>query len=268
VTAAPVAAADPLGEVRSDTVGTVLLITVDRVAKRNAFTPKMMRELGDALTVLDESPTLRAGVLRFAGAQSTGGLDLPMFFGPDAKRDALASEGRVDPFGLGRRCRKPVVAAVQGITYTVGIELMLATDMVVAGEDAKFCQMEARRGIAPFGGATFRFLQRTGWGNAMYHLLRCDEFGAQEALRCGLVQEVVAPDRVHARALELAQEIAACAPLGIVATKSAALEYVQSGEAAAVALIPVMREALLASDDFREGLRSFVERRPAEFKGR
>jgi len=258
----------PLGEVRSELREQTLVITVDRVAKRNAFTPKMMRELGLALTRLDEDPELRVGVLCFAGAHTTAGLDLPMFFGPAAESAAEPTPPRVDPFGLARRCRKPLVAALQGITYTVGIELALAADIVVAAADARFCQMEARRGIAPFGGATFRFLQRTGWGNAMYHLLRCDEFDAPEALRCGLVQEVVPVGEALARALELAAEIAACAPLGVQATKAAAAEYLDQGEAAAIARIPKLRETLLATADFREGIASFVERRPARFQGR
>jgi len=256
------------GEVRSEVRDRTLLITVDRVEKRNAFTPKMMRELAEALTRLDESPDLWVGALTFAGPHTTAGLDLPLFFGPGAARDADRTPEMVDPFALARRCRKPVVAALQGITFTVGIELALAADIAVAAEDARFSQMEARRGIAPFGGATFRFLQRTGWGNSMYHLLRCDEFGAHEALRCGLVQEVVPVGQSVARALELAAEIAANAPLGIQATKAAALEYVQHGEVAAVARIPKLRETLLATVDFREGLASFVERRAARFEGR
>jgi len=257
-----------LGEVRGEVREHTLVITVDRVAKRNAFTPKMMRELGQELTRLDEGPDLRVGVLCFAGAHTTAGLDLPLFFGPGAGSGADPTPERVDPFGLARRCRKPLVAALQGITYTVGIELALAADIAVAAADARFCQMEARRGIAPFGGATFRFLQRTGWGNAMYHLLRCDEFDAPEALRCGFIQEVVPVGAVQARALELAAEIAACAPLGVQATKAAAAEYLDRGEAAAIARIPKLREALLATADFREGLASFVERRPARFQGR
>ena len=259
---------DPAGEVRSEVRERTLLITVDRVEKRNAFTPKMMRELAAALTRLDETPELWVGVLAFAGAHTTAGLDLPLFFGPGAARDGDRSADLVDPFGLARRCRKPVVAALQGITFTVGIELALAADIAVAAADARFSQMEARRGIAPFGGATFRFLQRTGWGNAMYHLLRCDEFDAPEALRCGLVQEVVPVGGALARALELAAEIAACAPLGVQATKAAAAEYLEHGEAAAIARIPKLRESLLATEDFREGIASFVERRPARFQGR
>ena len=86
---------------------------------------------------------------------------------------------------------KPLVSAVQGITFTIGIEIALAGDIIVASSDTRFCQLEPKRGLAPLGGATIRYVQRAGWGNAMYHLLRADEFTAEEALRIGLVQEVV-----------------------------------------------------------------------------
>ena len=125
-----------MGEVRSEPRERTLLLTVDRAAKRNSFTPKMMRELAEALTRLDESPELWVGVLSFAGPHATAGLDMPLFFAPGA--DARLDPALVDPFGLGRRCRKPVVVAVQGITYTVGIELLLAADIAVAADDARF----------------------------------------------------------------------------------------------------------------------------------
>ena len=95
--------------------------------------------------------------------------------------------------------------------------MMLAADIVIAADSARFCQMELRRGIAPLGGAHFRFLTRTGWGNAMYHLMLCDEFDAQRALQIGLVQEVVPAGQQVERAIEIAQRIARNAPLGICA---------------------------------------------------
>lgn len=167
----------------------ILVMTVDRTERKNAFTPKILTELSEAMTRLDEDPDLFVGVLSFAGEHTTSGLEMPLFFGPDGMSIKIGDG--VDPFGLGRRLRKPLVTAVQGITFTIGIEIALAGDLVVAASDARFCQMEARRGLAPLGGAMVRYVQRAGWGNAMYHLLRADEFDAPEAHRIGLVQEVV-----------------------------------------------------------------------------
>src|SRR5215510_8399178 len=104
---------------------------------------------------------------------------------------AHARRSDIDPFGLANQCRKPIVTAVTGIVFMVGIEMMLAGDIVVAADNCRFCQMEAKRGIAPLGGGHFRFLTRAGWGNAMYHLFLCDEFNAARAREIGLVQEVV-----------------------------------------------------------------------------
>src|SRR5215470_1856058 len=189
--------------IRTETQGRVLRIEVDNVAKRNAFTPSMMAVLSDAFTAFDRHDEHWVAVLSFAGEHTTAGLDMPKFFGPKREpRDSPA--GNIDPFALKRRTLKPVVAAVQGLCLTVGIEMMLAADIVVAADTARFCQMESKRGIAPLGGAHFRFLSRTGWGNAMYHLMLCDEFSAERALQIGLVQEVVPFGKHLERGRELA----------------------------------------------------------------
>jgi enoyl-CoA hydratase len=264
----------PHGEVRTDVVdGHVLVMTVDRIEKKNAFTPKIMAELGEALTRLDEDPELFVGVLVFAGNHTTAGLEMPLFFSEEAKRDAArrkaeqASE-RVDPFGLGRRLRKPRVTAVQGITFTIGIEIALAGDIVVAASDTRLCQLEPKRGLAPLGGATVRYVQRAGWGNAMYHLLRADEFDAAEAYRIGLVQEVVAPGEQIERAITLAREMLQCSPSALVHTIANARLALDHDEPAAIAAIPEMAATVQATADFQEGIASFIERRPAQFTGR
>jgi enoyl-CoA hydratase len=259
--------AEETGAVRHERHGRVLKITIDNVARRNAFVPEMMDQLTEALTVLDEDPDLWAGVLCAEGDHFTAGLDMPKFFGPTA-RPRTSDPGKVDPFQLMKVCRKPLVTAVQGITYTVGIEMALAGDIVIAADNVRFCQMEAKRGIAPLAGGHFRFLSRMGWGDAMYHLLLADEFGAAEAHRIGLVQEVVPLGAQVERAMEVGATIAANAPLGIQVTKLAARKYVEAAEQAAIAAIAEIRATVLDTEDAKEGIRSFVERRPAVFTGR
>jgi len=245
----------------------VLKIVIDNVAKRNAFSPEMMEQLSDAFTILENTPDYRVGVLTAAGDHFTAGLDMPKFFGPNAT-PRQRKDGNVDPFGLSKRCTKPVVTAVQGVVFTIGIEMMLAGDIVIAADSSRFCQMEAKRGIAPLAGAHFRFMTRAGWGNAMYHLMLCDEFGAAEAFRIGLVQEVVPAGAQIARAMEIAEIINRNAPLGIQVTKQAARKYTEAGEDAAIAAIALIRERVMQSADAAEGMRSFVERRAANFQGR
>jgi enoyl-CoA hydratase/carnithine racemase len=245
----------------------VLEVVLDRTEKRNACTPKMFRELAEAYTRLDEDPDLWVGVLAFAGDHTTAGLDMPLFFGDDSDGFAMP-EGLVDPFGLERKLTAPLVVAIQGICFTAGIELALAGDIIVAAEETRLSQLEPKRGLAALGGATFRFTERAGWGNAMYHLLRADEFDAAEALRIGLVQEVVPIGMQLDRAHELAAEIAANAPLAVQATKANARLALEQGNPAAIAELGAMHRQLAGTDDFAEGVASFIERRRADFTGR
>ena len=264
----------PHGAVRSEVVDEhILVLTVDRVEKKNAFTPKITAELEDGLTRLDEDPELFVGVLTFAGDHTTAGLEMPLFFTDEARRAAAERRASratapVDPFSLGRRLTKPRITAVQGITYTIGIEIALGGDIVVAASDLRMCQLEPKRGLAPLGGATVRYVQRAGWGNAMYHLLLADEFGADEAYRIGLVQEVVAPGEQRERAIELARRMLQCSPTALRHTIANARVALDENEPAAIAAIPAMDKIVQATEDFKEGIASFVERRPATFTGR
>jgi len=253
--------------VRMEIDGHVCTITVDNVAKKNAYTPAMMDQLAEHLTAYEENDDLWVAIFCSAGEHTTAGLDMPKFFGPTAEPERRAP-GLVDPFGLKRRGTKPVIAVVQGITFTVGVEMMLGHDIVIAADTARFQQLESRRGIAPLGGAHYRYLTRTGWGNAMYHLFTCQEFGAQRALELGFVQEVHPFGKHMERARELAAIICECAPLGLRATKKAALKFIEQGEQAAIDCIPEIQKAVYDTEDFKEGIQSFVERRPAKFKGR
>jgi enoyl-CoA hydratase/carnithine racemase len=144
----------------------VCVISLDNRAKKNAITPDLMFRLSEHLTAFEENDDLWVAILDPAGDHTTTGLDMPKFFGPTATAKPIP-ENQVDPFALARRTTKPVISVVHGFVYTVGIEMMLAGDIVIAADTARFCQMESRRGIAPLGGAHFRYLTRTGWGNAI-----------------------------------------------------------------------------------------------------
>ena len=262
----------PEGQIDCTVHGAVLQICINRPAKRNGFTPKMYRELGEAYTRLDDDPALRVGVLCAAGAHFTAGLDLPTIAPLMQRGEKAVPLGLVDPLNLGmegyRRRTKPMVVAVQGITYTLGIELMLAADIVVAADDCRFSQLEVQRGIMATGGATLRMAERAGTGNALLHLLTADEFGSAEAYRLNFVQKVVPAGQELDEALAIAQRIAAQAPRAVVATRLNVLKAIEQGQAAAVAdFIPVQKE-LANSEDAAEGVRAFVERRPAQFSGR
>jgi len=181
-------------------------------------------------------------------------------------------EGLVEPHDYGlpgyRRRTKPMVVAVKGICFTVGIELMLGADIVVAADNCRFSQMEVQRGIMATGGATLRMAERAGTGNALLHLLTADEFGSSEAYRLNFVQKVVPAGQELQEALQIAQRIEAQAPLAVVATRLNVLKAIEQGQAAAVAEFIPVQKRLANSEDAAEGVRAFVERRPAQFSGR
>ena len=247
--------------------GHILLIGINRPDKRNSLTPEMMVDLANALTMLSDDAELRAGVLYGEGEHFTSGLDLMQFVPYLSGQVPPLETPAIDAMQLKARCANPLVAAVRGITFTVGIEIMLACDFAVAGDDVRFAQMETKRGIMVSGGGTVRWLQRCGSGNGLYHLLRGDEFGADEALRIGLVQEVVPASKAKARAIELAQEIAANAPLAVQATKTSALTYLNQGEQAAFATLAETQAKLAGSKDAMEGVAAMMQKRAPNFVG-
>lgn len=244
---------------------------LNRAAKRNAFDPAMFFALAEAYGELERNPDLWCGVLFAHGKDFSGGIDLAAFaplFEHGAVDPFAMRTGTVDPFGLRSHLTKPLVTAVQGISFTIAIELLLASDIRVAASDVRFAQIEVARGLYPLGGATFRLVREAGWGNAMRYLLTGEEFGAETALRLGLIQEIVEPGEQVERAVAIASKIAEQAPLGVRATLNSAWISILEGEAQATARVAEDMPAVLNSEDFAEGVASFRERRKAEFKGK
>jgi enoyl-CoA hydratase len=246
----------------------VLHIGLNRPEKYNAVDLTMLEELSTAYGELGADPELRVGVLHAHGDHFCAGLDLvevwPVLVeeGPGI----LSGPGPYDPLGVwGEPVPKPVVMAVQGIAYTFAIELALASEVVVAADDVRFRQLEVGRGILPFGGATFRAVARVGWGNAMRFLLTAEEFGAADAHRIGLVQAVVPPGEQRAEAIRVAELIAAQSPAGVQASLANARIAQAQQERAAVEHLRRVLPEIVVGEDAKEGLRSFVERRPARF---
>lgn len=250
--------------------GHVLLLLLNRPEKRNAADTEMLRQLALAYGAFERDPSLRVAVVSGVGDHFTGGLDLAdvggalLEGGPE-----LVPEGGIDPWQVsGTRLSKPVIVAVQGSCFTLGIELILAADISVAATSTRFGQVEVSRAILPFGGATIRFPRAVGWGNAMRWMLTSDLFDAAEAHRIGLVQEVVPDGEQLARALELAERVAAQAPLAVQATLHNARLALTQGDAAAEAALRPALSALASSEDAKIGRDAFLARTTAEFLGR
>lgn len=260
---------DAEGRIATESRGHVWVISIDRPKKLNGFTVGMIRELAAAYSALEDNEEARVGLLCAEGAHFTAGLQLDQLGPYMARGESVWPEAEVDPLGLrGRKRSKPLVVAVQGITYTLGIELMLAADIVVAAHDCRFAQLEVKRGIMATGGATLRMMERAGWGNAMRYLLTGDEFDAATALRLGFVQEVVPAGTQFERAMTIAERIAAQAPLAVRATIASSRLAAERGPDAAVGEFRVVQAALANSADAKEGVASFVAKRAAAFTGR
>lgn len=212
------------GRVVVEKRGALLLIGIDRSDARNLLDPPILIGLGKAYYQLDHDDDLRAGILHGVGPDFSFGLDGPAFVAAQAAGILPVKDpDYIHPFGARPPIRaKPLVAAVHGGVWYGAHELFLAADIRVAASDTSFSQGEVTRGVFPGGGATIRFTREAGRGNAMRYMLTGDTWGAEEARRMGLVQEITAPGKQLDRAIEFAQKIATTAPLGVRATLASA----------------------------------------------
>ncbi len=251
--------------------GHVFFMGLNRPEKANAFDHAQWRDLASAYREFEDDPGMRCGVLFAHGKHFCGGLDLAQWQEDFAAgRFPLLPEGAIDPLNRDDQnpLTKPLVMAVQGVCFTLGMELLLATDIRVAARNVRFAQVEITRGLYPFGGATARLIQEVGWGNAQRYLLTGDEIKADEALRMGLVQEIVEPGEELERATAIAETVARQAPLGVYASLASSREARLDGERAAIARLMPGMARIMKSEDAKEGVQSFVKRREAVFKGR
>lgn len=257
------------GKVSREIIDRMMLIGLDRVAKRNAFDSHMIEDLSLALTEYENNPALRCAVIFAHGDHFTAGLDLVELQPKIPQGIFNFEESQINPWGVGGRHRtKPVVVAVQGICYTAGVELMLNADVVIASENTVFGQLEVLRGIMPFGGATVRFVQAAGWQKAMPYLLTGKTFDTQKANELNLVSEVVEKGKQLERAIEVAKEICIAAPLAVQALLASATDGVTLGHRVAFDKMDNYLKPLFESEDAQEGVRAMLERRLPQFQGK
>jgi len=266
--AAPAAAAAS-GKVDVERRGSVLLIGINRPQARNLLDPPIIIGVGKALYELEQDDGLRVAVLHGIGADFSMGIDAPAFIAavaagivPVKDPDYISLLGLTPPLR-----RKPLVVAVHGGTQFAGHEFFLAADIRVAASDTVFRQAEVTRATFPGGGATVRFPREAGWGNAMRYMLTGDEWGADEARRMGLVQEIAQPGKQLDVALHLATRIAAAAPLGVRAVLASSRQALPADEATALAAVQPAFRNLQQTEDFKEFQRALGEGRTPAFRG-
>lgn len=252
--------------ITTETKGHVLLIGLNRPDKLNAADERMLHELSLAYGQLDSNPELRVGLVFAHGDHFTAGLDLNDV-GPKlaAGKLQMVPDDGLDPWGMStKQVSKPVVMATQGTCYTLGVELALASDVVIAASNSRFAQLEVSRGIMPFGGGTIRFPQVAGHANAMRYLLTGDTFDAAQAHEMGVVTEVCVPGQEFEIALEIANTIANQAPLAVQATLASARAVDPEQEKQQVFQ---RLGALMQTRDVQRGMEAFITKQPAKFEG-
>lgn len=257
----PAAASPAAGDAVLTTVrGRVLVVTLNRPHVRNAIDSAVSRGVLAALARLDGDDELRVGVLHGAGGTFSAGMDLKAFarVGLPEGIDSLFRKG----------ARKPLIAAVEGVALGGGLELALVADLLVAADDATFGSPEVRFGLFPGGGALLKLPRLLPQGLVARLALTGQPLPARQAYHHGMVVELCQPGRTLAVALDLAEAIAANAPLGVAAAK----EVLQLGTGLADGSSWAAQRRLVGtvfdSEDAREGARAFAERRDPVWRGR
>jgi E-phenylitaconyl-CoA hydratase len=251
-----------------ETQGHVTVITLNRPEAHNAVTPEVAKGLQEALLNFREDPEARVAVLTGAGDKAfTAGADLKLMAGR-TPQDYL-----IDWFRTFRdrlpEVWKPVIGAVNGLCYAEGMNILVAlTDIRIASDAARFCYAEVLRGHSGAGEAVEWLPRQVPYAIAMEWLLRGKVFGADEALQYGLVNEVVAVDRVKPRALELAREMAQLAPLALRALKESVVRGLSMDLPNAVRLAYTLGVLNRFTEDAAEGPRAFTEKRAPAYTGR
>lgn len=247
----------------SDKRGPVLVLTLNRPEAKNAFNAALSQALSDALDQFDEDPELRVAVLTGAGGSFSAGMDLKALL----KGEQSATQKR-GGFGImARPPEKPLIAAIEGYAVAGGMELALCCDLIVATEASKLGLPEVKRGLVAVGGGLFRLPARIPYHVVMELALTGDLVPAQRMLELGLVTRVVPAGEALNAAVELAERIAANAPLAVAATKQILRSARTWTEAEAWSEQRKIAKPALTSQDAKEGARAFAEKRPPVWRG-
>jgi enoyl-CoA hydratase len=244
--------------------GNVLLLRLNRPEKRNALNFVIMDGLGRSILDAESDPDIRAVVITGTGDRTfCAGMDLAEFAQGGASSDAEAAEALARFVAGGATV--PVIGAANASALGGGLEILLGCDVIVASSAAKFGLPEVKRGLFPGGGGT-AIGRRIPLGAALELLLTGDPIDAARAYALGLVNIVAEPEQVVAAALDVAERIAANAPLALAACKELAL-LATSDAAAFPERLVELRTAVFASDDAKEGAAAFVEKRTPVWRG-
>jgi enoyl-CoA hydratase/carnithine racemase len=242
------------------------LITLDRPKALNALNMALMRELGQALARFDADDEIRAIVLTGSEKAFAAGADIKEMQGKSFV-DVLREDFFGDEAAAITRTRKPIIAAVAGYALGGGCELAMMCDFILAADTAKFGQPEINLGVMPGIGGTQRLTRFVGKSKSMEMNLTGRFMDAQEAERAGLVSRVVPADDLLDEAIATAAKIAEKAPLAVMAIKESVNRAYETTLAEGVRFERRVFHALFATEDRREGMEAFVDKRTPDFRG-
>jgi len=246
----------------------IMVITINRPEKMNALNKDVINDLSQVLDEVYNNPEVRSAILTGAGEKAfVAGADISEFTSLDAESGAaLAQKGQDILFNKIENCPKPVIAAVNGFALGGGCELAMSCHFRVAAEHAKFGQPEVNLGLIPGYGGTQRLTQLVGKGKAMELIMTADMIGAEEAKQLGLVNHVFPMATLLDETRKIAAKINTKAPIAIAKS----IELVnQAAKADPDGFANEIRNfgACFATQDMKEGVAAFMEKRKAQFKG-
>lgn len=252
--------------VRIERRGPVGIVTIDRPERRNALNLQVKRDLIEQLNALASDDAVAAVVLTGNGGYFAAGTDIGEMSVMRPNDHVRLDTDRV--FHVVRQLSKPVIAAVEGYALGGGCELALACDIVIAAEDAKFGQPEIRVGIMPGAGGTQRLLRTAGRYKTLLWSLTGDMISARDAYAANAVSELAPTGQALARAIDLSVHIASMPPLAVKSIRDAVRLGADVALDPALALERRYFERLFDSDDQKEGMRAFLEKRAPRYEGR
>jgi enoyl-CoA hydratase/carnithine racemase len=256
---------DPVVVVEHPAAG-IALVRINRPEARNALNIEVRKLLAKSLTELGEDETTRCIVLTGNEKSFAAGADIKEMAG--AGTIEMLQRGTHKLWRAIAACPKPVIAAVNGFALGGGCELAMTCDIIIAGDSAKFGQPEVKIGIIPGGGGTQRLTRAVGKYKTMRYVLTGDLFSAREAFDMGLVSEIAPDAEVEMRALAMAQQIADLSPLAIQQAKESILRGLDASLETGLALETKAIQILFSSQDQKEGMAAFIEKRKPQFQGK